>query len=137
MIFIFLLQLFFAANPATFYTDYEEVFAHAKSEDHHVLMVFAGSDWCRPCIQFKESILLQEEFQAYSVKAVDVLYLDFPAKNKNKLSKEQTDHNEALAEKYNQSGLFPHIILMDKNENIIKEISYEGQDVDAFIKMLH
>ena len=70
-------------------------------------------------------------------KSIDVLYLDFPAKKKNKLSKEQTAHNESLAEKYNQSGLFPHIILMDKNEKIVKTISYEGQDVDTFIKMLN
>lgn len=137
MIYIFVLQMIFATSPAPFYTDYNVVFEHAKNEDHHVLMVFAGSDWCRPCIQFKESILMQDDFQAYAKKSIDVLYLDFPAKKKNKLSKEQIAHNESLAEKYNQSGLFPHIILMDKNEKVVKTINFEGQDVDTFIKMLN
>ena len=99
-------------------------------------MVFGGSDWCRPCIQFKKEILDASSFRENTNGKVAVLYLDFPSKKKNRLSKEATKHNEALAAKYNTSGTFPKIILMNKAMVKIREISYEGQSSSDFITLL-
>lgn len=113
-----------------------EVKKFAKEHNANILMVFAGSDWCRPCIQFKKDVLESKEFTAYADDHIVVLYLDFPSKKKNKLSKEATTHNEELAEKYNLSGTFPKIILFDKDMIKIKEIKFEGQSPTQFITQL-
>ena len=121
---------------ANYFTDSEKAMEYAETNNAEILMIFGGSDWCRPCIQFKKEILETNDFQASTNGKVAILYLDFPSKKKNKLSKEATQHNEALAAKYNTSGSFPKIILMDKAMNKIKEISYEGQSSTDFITLL-
>ena len=118
------------------FTNQAQVMAYAAEHDDNILMVFAGSDWCRPCIKFKKDILETEDFKTFSEGNIVVLYLDFPSKKKNKLSKEATQHNEALAEKYNQSGVFPKIVLLDKDMNKIKDLNYEGQSSEEFISLI-
>ena len=97
-------------------------------------MVFAGSDWCRPCIQFKREILLQESFTSYASENLVLLYLDFPSQKKNKLSEEQTAHNEKLAEKYNPRGAFPAILLFDKDEKLLGKLSFRNQGPETFVE---
>ena len=120
-----------------FFHDMAEVKKHATENNTDILMVFAGSDWCKPCIQFKKDILQSDGFIKYADGKIAVLYLDFPARKKNRLPAEQTAHNEALAEKYNRSGAFPKIILLDKGENILAEPEFKGQPVDDFVKQLN
>jgi thioredoxin-related protein len=121
---------------ANYFTESDKAISYAKANDAEILMVFGGSDWCRPCIQFKKEILDATDFKKKTAGNVAVLYLDFPSKKKNRLSKEATQHNEALAAKYNTSGSFPKIILMDKGMKKIREISYEGQSSADFITLL-
>ena len=126
-----------AQDVATnYFTESERAISYAEANDAEILMIFGGSDWCRPCIQFKKDVLDDTGFQEKTDGKVAVLYLDFPSKKKNRLTKEATEHNEALAAKYNTSGTFPKIILMDKAMTKIKEISYEGQSSTDFITLL-
>lgn len=118
------------------FTNKEEAQKTASTEGKNILMVFAGSDWCKPCIQFKKDILENEFFKAKQANALVVLYLDFPARKKNKLSDEQTEHNEALANKFNRSGTFPKIILLDANLDSLKDFEFKGQSVDEFTALL-
>jgi len=53
-----------------------------------------------------------------------VLYLDFPAKRKNRLSKEQTAHNEALAERFNKSGAFPKLMSKCGSISLLKQLIF-------------
>ena len=114
----------------------EEAVTYAKERQVNVLMVFAGSDWCKPCIQFKADILKSEAFDEYSKDMLAILYLDFPAKKKNRLSKAQTTHNENLAEKYNRGGAFPKIILMNPELTILAEPKFKGQSPETFVAEL-
>lgn len=109
----------------------------ALNESKSILMVFSGSDWCKPCIQFKKEILESEEFKK-SDQDLILLYLDFPYKRQNALSKDELVHNEALAEIYNADGKFPKIILLDAQGNEIIEIEYnKNLSPDSFIEELN
>ncbi len=144
---IILLVLIFIISPklqaqstseGNWFTDATEAQAFASSNNSsNILMVFAGGDWCRPCIKFKKDVLLNDHFSEKTKTSLVTLYLDFPAKKKNRLSKEATLHNEELAEKHNSSGSFPKIILFDYEMNKLKEIKYEGQDVSTFLQLLN
>ena len=80
---------------------------------------------------------MSEEFLAATKNKTVILYLDFPSKKKNKLSKEQTDNNEMWADKFNKSGSFPHIVLLDHDMNKIKDMKFSGQSVEKFLSELY
>ncbi len=136
LIFSSAFQLQAQNKSLSWFTDLSEAKNYAAGNQANILMVFAGSDWCKPCIQFKQDILLSEDFSEYAAGEIAILYLDFPARKKNRLPAEQTEHNEALAEKYNRSGAFPKILLLDKDQNILSEPVFKGQHVDEFVQQL-
>lgn len=108
----------------------------AQEENRQILMVFAGSDWCRPCIQFKKEILESSAFAAYAKGNLVVLYLDFPARRKNQLPAIQKAHNEALAEQYNTSGLFPNILLFSPDLDQQSQLEFKNQSPQTFVQTI-
>lgn len=137
---IILLVLAFSVNVgfsqkthSYWFSNIDEATDYATENEVPILMVFAGSDWCKPCMQFKKDILTSEEFSDYASKNLAILYLDFPMRKQNKLPEEQTAHNEKLAEKYNQSGAFPAILLMDANQKVYGDLHFKRQSPEDFI----
>lgn len=110
----------------------------ATKENKYILLNFSGSDWCGPCIKMKKEVFESESFLNLAEKKLILVRADFPRSKKNKLSDEQTKHNEALAEKYNPSGKFPLTILLDANGKVIKEWDgYAFSSQDKFIANLN
>ncbi len=131
-----LVQNLAAQKEATTFTDIEKAKAYAVENNQSILMIFAGSDWCKPCIQFKKDVLESTTFSDKLGEQLSILYLDFPARKKNRLSKEQTAHNEALAERFNKSGAFPKIVLLDTNEQVLASPEFKGQTALDFVQEL-
>lgn len=123
-------------DSKNWFVDADQAKQYAQENNVNIIMVFAGSDWCRPCIQFKKDILESISFRSYAENGLAILYLDFPSKKKNKLSKELTSQNEMLAEKHNRSGTFPKVLLFDKSLKKIKEIPFSNQSANTFIDLL-
>jgi thioredoxin-related protein len=123
-------------NPPYWFTDMETAQTYTTEHKVPLLLVFAGSDWCRPCIQFKQDILQSDTFSVYATDHLAVLYLDFPARRKNKLPEAQTLHNEQLAEQYNRQGAFPKLVVLDTNGEILVEPEFKGQQAAEFIREL-
>ncbi len=132
---LLVLSLCVQAKTETYktFTNLQEAKTEASLHHKSILMVFAGSDWCRPCIQFERGILSNSTFTSFADKSLVVLYLDFPSLKKNKLSEEQTKHNEQLAEKYNTNGAFPNILMFDENEKPLGKLSFHNQTPDQFV----
>ena len=105
----------------------------AREKQAPILMVFAGSDWCHPCIQFKKEILESEAFKAYQADNLVLLYLDFPSKRKNQLAPELKKQNEQLAERFNKDGSFPKILLVDTDLNKLADLKFTNQLPSDFI----
>ena len=112
----------------------DEALQKAKTENKTVFVNFSGSDWCRSCIILKKTILNTEEFKKFADENLVILDVDFPRLKKNKLSKEQTDINEALAAKYNKKGQFPTILLLDSNANVLGKTGYKKISPEAYIE---
>ena len=65
-----------------------------------------------------------------------MLKADFPKKKANKLSKEQQDKNDLLAEKYNQNGYFPLVVVLDKTGKVLGTTGYKNITPAEYIKLL-
>lgn len=100
---------------------FEQAQQHAVKAQKPLLLIFSGSDWCRPCMQLKADILDAEHFKAFADSTLVVFVADLP-RNKSTLTEAQLAENRALAAKYNPAGQFPQLILF-KDGKPVKSIS--------------
>jgi thioredoxin-related protein len=116
-------------------TDFNKAKEDALKENRAILISFSGSDWCGPCIRMEKEIFESDVFSTYAADNLVLVKADFPRQKKNQLSKEQTEKNDALAEKYNPEGKFPLTVLVSSDEKILKE--WEGlpkETSDQFVE---
>ena len=124
----------------SWFTNIEQ--AQQAAIEHHkpILMFFSGSDWCKPCIMLKTNVLESEAFTAFANESLILLELDFPYRKKNLLSKEQTEHNEQLAEKYNPNGQFPYLVMLDEKGELLEKFTFKKnatpEECIAFIQTI-
>lgn len=114
-------------------TNLEEAQSLAKKEGKLILLNFSGSDWCNNCKRLHRSLFEEEEFKTYASQNLILLNLDFPAKKKNQLSKDQKEYNDKLAEKYNKKGIFPLVLLLDSTGKTIGNLEYPQKDVQTYL----
>ncbi|WP_240676238.1 thioredoxin family protein [Botryobacter ruber] len=115
---------------------YEEAAQLAAAEHKPILMVFAGSDWCKPCIMLRKEVWDTPEFQTYAKDHFVLLELDFPRFKKNQLPAEQTRHNEQLAGRYNKEGVFPLVVLTDEKGQVLAKTGYQPGGPENYIAHL-
>jgi thioredoxin-related protein len=117
------LSIFLLANTlkaSDWITDFEKAKKEAAASGKMVLLNFSGSDWCGPCIKMKKEIFESSIFSDYAAANLILVRADFPRLKKNKLSKELTKSNEALAAKYNKKGDFPCTVLINAKGEVVK-----------------
>ncbi len=123
-----------AQEKSAWVDDYEQAMEICKSEHKLLLLVFSGSDWCKPCIRLKKEILDDSTFQT-AIADKWVLYnADFPYKQK--LAKEKVKTNEALADRYNFKGVFPKVVLLDEDGKVKAEAGYRNVSPTEYIEFL-
>lgn len=108
----------------------------AKAENKLILLVFSGSDWCRNCILLHRQVFYSVEFEQLAEESLVLLKADFPRKRKNQLPQGQQTINKKLAEKFNQQGEFPKVVLMDSQEKVLFESGYQQDQKSRFIETL-
>ncbi|MFI0427252.1 MAG: thioredoxin family protein [Flavobacterium sp.] len=118
-------------------TDFEEAKKIATEQDKNIIIVFSGSDWCAPCIKLDKNIWQSEAFKKEAAEEWVLVKANFPRKKANELSKEQTEHNRKLAEKYNIEGSFPLVVILDKNGKVLGKMGFKNVSPEEYIKMIH
>lgn len=119
-LFVFLMAGILLAAQPNWKTDFDAAKTEARTDHKAVLLNFAGSDWCGPCIKMTRNIFEKEAFIKYANENLVLVRADFPRSKKNQLDPKQTQHNEALAEKYNPQGKFPLTLLLDANGKVLR-----------------
>jgi len=122
----FLLSMFLFLNiaPLQWGNNYNQAIQTAKKEHKFILLNFSGSDWCGPCIKLHKEVFTTDEFVQLANNKLVLLNADFPRYKKNLLAPDQQKLNDALADKYNNKGVFPLTVLLNAEGKIIK--SWEG-----------
>lgn len=133
LITIFHASIIFAQDWQTDFATAKEI---AATEDKTIVMVFQGSDWCAPCIKLDKEIWSTEIFKSYAQDNLVMLKVDFPRRKKNALPNEQVKANASLAEKYNKSGVFPFVVVVDTDGKVLGETSYKKVSPESYIEEL-
>ncbi len=127
-----------AENENGWITSFDDATETAILQDKLIFTYFSGSDWCRPCITLKSTILETDQFKTFAESKFVMLQLDFPVKKENLLPEEIKKHNEDLAEKYNNTGAFPLVVLIKSDGSVVGEISgYSHETLDSYIKKIN
>lgn len=119
------LQAQSTATQELWLTQIKEAQTLAQADDKPIVLVFSGSDWCRPCMNMKRNVFDKEIFTSYASENVVLLEIDFPRRRQNLLSAEQQRHNQALAQKYN-IRYFPTMVVVDANGKELDRIGYQS-----------
>ncbi len=118
------------------FTDFELAKQEATTSKQNVVLVFQGSDWCAPCIKLEKEIWSSETFKKLTKDHFVMLKADFPRRKANKLSEELAVQNAKLAEKYNNQGFFPLVVVLNNAGKVLGKIGYEKSSPDAYFKKL-
>jgi len=127
----------FTAIAQNWESSYDDALANAAKTEKSLLIVFAGSDWCAPCIKLDREIWSSEDFIAYAKENYVLYRADFPRKKKNELAAEVATANRQLADKFNPDGYFPLVILLDSEERVLGKTSYKKVTPKEYISHLN
>jgi len=105
------------------------------NENKLVLLIFSGTDWCRPCMIFDQTVLSNSIFIEYANQNLSIYKASFPRRKKNALSEETKAYNEKLASIYNKKGAFPNVLLFHKKSNTFIVLDY-NQSAEQFTKQI-
>jgi len=125
------------ASAQNWKTSYEDALSISEAENKPIVLVFAGSDWCGPCIKLERNIWQSEAFVTYSNEHYVLYKADFPRKKANQLTADIKKQNNKLAEMYNPNGHFPLVVLLDSNEKVLGNTGYKKLSPDAYISLLN
>ncbi len=136
-----LIVLFFLfalnAQAVDWQTNFDQAKAEAKNSDKKIIMVFQGSDWCAPCMKLDREIWSSDEFTQYAKDHFVMMQVDFPRKKSNALPEDQQAQNAGLAEKYNQKGYFPFVVILDAQGEQLGETGYKHMTPQEYIDHLN
>jgi len=131
-----LLTSFITVTGQEWETDLSVAKRIAAEKNRNIVLVFSGSDWCAPCIKLEKEIWETDEFKSYAKEHFVMLRADFPRKKVNRLSKEQQEKNNKLAETYNLNGYFPFVLVLDANGKILVTTDYKKVSPKEYISIL-
>lgn len=117
-------------------TSFEQAKEIASKENRSIILVFQGSDWCAPCIKLDRAVWSTDEFNAYAKDHFIMLQADFPRKKINQLPKDLQKHNAMLAEKYNQEGYFPFVVILNGEGQVLGKTGYQDISTSEYIELL-
>lgn len=117
--------------------NFEEAKKEAQSESKNIVIIFSGSDWCAPCMKLERNIWNSEEFKQESEEKWVLVKANFPRKKANQLSEEQTNHNRALAEKFNKEGSFPLVVMLSPEGKVLGKTGFKNVSPAEYIKLMH
>ena len=137
LLIVFILSLNTARLSAQYWrTDWDIARVEAEQANKKLILVFSGSDWCIPCIKLEKEIWESSSFTQYAEQYYVLFRADFPKRKKNKLPEMIQKLNDRLASKYNSTGYFPLVVVLDAKGKVKGQLGYEKLTPEAYIALI-
>ncbi|RFM36082.1 thioredoxin family protein [Chitinophaga silvisoli] len=112
----------------------DKAFAQAAQSGRNIMLVFSGSDWCIPCIQFEKNILSDSSFLRFAQDKLVLLEADFP--QRKKIAQPLRDQYDSLAAAFNPKGSFPQVVLLSPGKKLMANVPVKQETPERFINTL-
>ena len=124
-------------HQETSFTSLEDLIHESQQRQLKPAILFTGSDWCKPCIRLEKEVLGRQDFKDITEHDILLYRADFPYHAKNRLPKETEAFNRLIADLYNIDGIFPLLVVLDNDQQVISRIGYTPSKGPAhFINIL-
>lgn len=133
---VFFIAFGFSGFAQDWFTNFDKAKQEASQSHHNIILVFQGSDWCTPCIKLDKEIWSTAEFQELAKDHFVMMQADFPRKKANKLPEDIAEQNGMLAEKYNQQGYFPFVVVLNPEGKVLGNAGYEKMSPTEYYNKL-
>jgi thioredoxin-related protein len=133
---IFIFTPFLLPAQNAWLDDWQTAQQMAEARQRPILLVFSGSDWCRPCMKLEQEVWDNLSFQDFASDQLILLRADFPRSRRNRLSDVQMTKNEQLAERFNPQGVFPKILLLTSDGKRIDEWGYLAGGAKNYLRFI-
>lgn len=107
--------------------------AEARDKNQNIAIYFSGSDWCSNCHYFNNKVLSLDAVKKPLTENYVYYIADFP--QRKKLPEAERKTNEAWAEQLNPEGVFPLLVIVDKDLKVKAKI-YKGNPPEKVVKSL-
>jgi uncharacterized protein YyaL (SSP411 family) len=121
-----------AQTAPTWIASLPAALAQAQATKKPVLVVFSGSDWCKPCMQLKQEVFDQPTFAQFAQDRLVLARFDFPRSKKNRLDPAQIKLNEEAAAQLNKEGAFPAVVLLSPEGKVLARSGYRPGGAAAY-----
>ncbi|PCE64337.1 thioredoxin family protein [Sediminicola luteus] len=137
LVFVVLLLFCGLATAQVWENDFDQAMKLAADQNKPLILVFAGSDWCAPCIRLEKEIWVNASFETYAKSNYVMYKADFPRKKSNRLAGHLQKKHASLAEKYNPKGYFPLVVILRDADRVLGTTTYKKMEVDSYIEHLN
>ena len=110
--------------------------AKAEVDDKFILLYFSGTGWCQSCIQLDRNILDTDSFSLFASEEFIPVKLDYPKLKRKKYAKKTQFDLAQLAERFNPNGIFPLLVFLDQNEDMIGFTGNQEITPQAYISII-
>lgn len=118
------------------YSDFETAKKVAGANGKNVMLYFSGSDWCEHCVQLNNTVLDTETFSNYAKGNFVPVKLDFPKMRKKKTHWKKEVPNKDLATKFNPNGVFPLLVFLDQNDEMIGFTGFADLSPNIYVSII-
>lgn len=108
----------------------------AVEQNKPILILFEGSDWCGPCQRMERDIWTTDTFLDYAKEELVLLKIDFTRRPKNRPTKAIREHHTAVADKYHKSGMFPHVVLINVQGDVLGKANFTTSEPTDFLMII-
>ncbi|NJC26672.1 thioredoxin family protein [Neolewinella antarctica] len=123
-------------SAQTWTKSFAEAETLAVKNGKNIVLVFAGSDWCAPCMRLDREIWSAEGFADAAGKDFVFYKADFPRRKANQLPQEISDKNAQLAERYNTVGSFPLVVILSPTGKVLGQTGYKDVPATEYLGLL-
>ncbi len=112
-------------------TDVQTAFKLSKKTKKPVFAFFTGKKWCGWCKRLVAQVLSKPEFAKYANDNFIMLELDFPRRDRSKVTPEMVQ----LQRQFNVKG-YPTVLLLDHKKNVLGRTGYQSMTPAQYIQHL-
>lgn len=119
------------ASNVVWITDVNTAFKLSQKTNKPVFAFFTGKQWCGWCKKLVAQVLSKPVFAKYANENFIMLELDFPRRDRSKITPEMI----ALQRKFGVRG-YPSVLLLDDKQNLLGKTGYQNMTPEQYVQHL-
>lgn len=118
-------------SPINWVTDINQAFSMAEKENKPVFVFFTGKDWCGWCKKLVAQVFHQKEFVEYANKEYIMLELDFPRRDRSKITPQMVQMSQQLGVRG-----YPSVFVISPKKEVLGRTGYQRMNAAQYIEHL-